>query len=146
MNQPVYQSTYSTKEERYIFESIGTKGKILKVVKFFEIDENLYNLGFGDFDPITNQIDDKVVSDNGDLIKVMATVIGLALKFLDDNPMAMVFFEGSTPQRTQFYQWIINRYYDDMVEIIEIYGVSNGESEPFQKTKVYESFLIQKLF
>jgi hypothetical protein len=55
----------------------------------------LYNLGFGDFDPITNQIDDKVVSDNGDLIKVMATVISLALKFLDDNPMAMVFFEGS---------------------------------------------------
>jgi hypothetical protein len=113
---------------------------------FFEIDENLYNLGFGDFDAITNQIDDKVVSDNGDLIKVMATVISLALKFLDDNPIAFIFFEGSTPQRTQFYQWIINRYYDDVIHTIKIYGVNNGASEPFQKTKVYESFLIQKLF
>ena len=146
MNKPVYQSIYSTKEERYIFESIGTKGKILKVVKFFEIQENVYNLGFGDFDPITNQVDDKVVSDNGDLIKVMATIISLTIKFLDDNPLALVFFKGSTTHRTQFYQWIINRYYEEVTEIIEIYGVNDGELELFQKTKTYESFLIKKLF
>ena len=146
MNKPVYQSIYSTKEERYIFESIGTKGKILKVVKFFEIQENVYNLGFGDFDPITNQVDDKVVSDNGDLIKVIATIISLTIKFLDDNPIALVFFEGSTPQRTQFYQWIINRYHNEIIETLKIYGVNDGEPELFQKSKTYESFLIQKLF
>ena len=146
MNQPVYQSVYSTKEERYIFESIGTKGKILKVVKFFEIQENVYSLGFGDFDPITNQVDDKVVSDNGDLIKVMATIIRLTIKFLDDNPSVLIFFEGGTPQRTQFYQWIINRYYDEIIETIKIYGINDGEPELFQKSKIYESFLIQKLF
>lgn len=146
MNYPTYQSTYSPKEDRYVFESIGKKGKILKVVKFFEIQENLYNLGFGDFDSFTNQVDDKVVSDNGDLIKVIATVISLTVKFLEENPTSLIFFEGSTPQRTQFYQWVINRYYEEMTELIEVYGIKNGESEPFQKTEVYESFLIQKLF
>ena len=146
MNQPVYQSFYSPKEERYVFESIGTKGKILKVVKFFEINENLYNLGFGDFDLTTNQIDDEVVTDNGDLVKVLATVVSLALNFLDENPMAFIFFEGSTQNRTQLYQWMINRYYDDLINRIEIYGVNNGEYESYQKTQDYESFLIRKLF
>lgn len=67
MNEPVYETIYSTNEDRYTFESVGKKGIILKVVKFVEIYNNIYNFGFGDFDPITNKIDDKVVSDNGDL-------------------------------------------------------------------------------
>jgi hypothetical protein len=35
---------------------------------------NLYNLGFGDLLP-DGKIDDKVTSNNGDIIKVLSTVI-----------------------------------------------------------------------
>jgi hypothetical protein len=34
----------------------------------------MYNLGFGDYNEITGLIDDKVITNNGDREKVLATV------------------------------------------------------------------------
>ena len=103
MNQPTYKVEYKPNKDLYIFESIGPNGSIYKVVIFSEIENGKYNLGFGDYDPLTNEIDDKIVSDNGDMIKVIATVVGIALKFLSENPMTYIYIKGSTPLRTQFY-------------------------------------------
>ena len=146
MNQPTYTVEYVLDKDRYIFESIGPRGSIFKVVIFSEIETETYNLGFGDYDPLTNEIDDKVVSDNGDIIKVIATVVGVALKFLAENPMTYIHIEGSSPLRTQLYNRIINRNYEDLFQTYEIYGFKNEEFEAFQKNTQYESFLIRKLF
>ena len=49
------------------FVSEGPKGSIKKRVEYRQIgSENIYNLGFGDINLETNEIDDKVVSDNND--------------------------------------------------------------------------------
>ena len=147
MNQPTYDVEYVSDKDQYIFESIGTNGSIFKVVIFSDIGNNLYNLGFGDYDPITNEIDDKVVSDNGDMVKVIATVVGIALKFLAENPMTYIHIEGSSSLRTQLYNRILNRNYDDLIDLYEIYGSKNNDiPEIFQKNTPYESFLIRKLF
>jgi hypothetical protein len=145
MNQPVYKTTYSSIEDRYVFESIGKNGKILNVVKFFEVDDDIYNLGFGDFNPITDQIDDEIVSDNGDMVKVLSTVVSLVIVFFNENPMASISFKGSTPLRTQLYQRIINHYFEEFIPSFEIFGFENGIIQPFQKNKSYESFLVRKL-
>jgi hypothetical protein len=147
MNQPTYNVKYVSDKDFYVFESTGRNGSIFKVIIFSEIGNNIYNLGFGDYDPIINGIDDKIVSDNGDMVKVIATVIGVALQFLADNPMTYIHIEGSTQLRTQLYNRIINRNYDDLIDFYEIYGSKNSDtSEPFQKNTSYESFLIRKLF
>jgi hypothetical protein len=58
------------------FISDGTKGKIDKIIQFSSTNYlNVYNLGFGDKDVITGEIDDKVVSNNGDSEKVLGTVV-----------------------------------------------------------------------
>ena len=58
----------------YEFSSIRPKGKIDKVVIYSEIDDNVYNLGFGDKNIDTGDIDDLVITDNKDSQKVLATV------------------------------------------------------------------------
>lgn len=145
MNQPTYDVEYLFDKDCYVFESLGPNGSIYKVVIFSEIENGKYNLGFGDFDPFTNDINDKIVSDNGDMIKVIATVVGIALKFLSENLMTYIYIKGSTPLRTQLYNRILNRNYDDLVASYEIYGSQNDISEAFQKNTPYESFLVRKL-
>lgn len=146
MNEPTYRVDFDLKNDYYIFESIGQNGSIFKVVVFSEIKNNIYNFGFGDYDLQTKAIDDKSVSDNGDMKKVIATVISVALKFLSENPMTYIYFKGSTPIRTLLYQRIINQHFDELIQSYEIYGLNDDEPEPFRKNKSYESFLIRKLF
>ena len=126
MNQPTYNVEYVPDKDQYIFESIGTNGSIFKVVIFSEIEDNVYNLGFGDYDLMTNEIDDKIVSDNGDMVKVIATIVRIALRFFAENPMTYIYIEGSTPLRTQLYNRIINRNYDYLINLYEIHGSKNN--------------------
>ena len=146
MNEPVYTIEFDSISNQYFFESIGQKGSIFKVVIFTEFQNNVFNLGFGDYDLKTKQIDDTKVSDNGDMPKVLATVVSIVFHFLEKNPMAYIFFEGSTKSRTRLYQIAINQYYNAFSEYLELFGLTNGNPESFQKNKPYESFLIRKLF
>jgi hypothetical protein len=146
MSQPTYTVKFDEDNDYYIFESVGKNGSIFKVVAFSKIQYNVYNFGFGDYDIQTKAINDEVISDNGDMVKVLATVIDIALKFLTENPMIYIFIEGSSKTRIQLYQRILNTYYDDLVNSHEIYGFKNGDFEEFLKNTFYESFLLRKLF
>ncbi|MFA9194576.1 hypothetical protein AAGV33_09155 [Flavobacterium sp. FBOR7N2.3] len=70
MKYPRYE--YSTEAELNIFEfeSIGIKGKIVKLVQYTEMNiKGYYNLAFGDLDIITREINDGVITNNGMLLK-----------------------------------------------------------------------------
>ena len=130
----------------FSFLSIGKNGIILKMVEIAEIQEGVYSLGFGDYNFTTESVDDKANSNNGDIEKVLATIFGIMIDFLNKNPSKTIFFAGSTPFRTQLYQRIVNTYFDEFSSILEIQGNRNGKYEPFQKNREYESFLVKKLF
>ncbi len=88
MNEPVYDVKYSTSNNQYVFESVGKNGTIIQVVQLVQMHDSVYNLGFGDFNPITGQVNDDVKSENGDMVKVLATVLNIANQFLtENNPM-----------------------------------------------------------
>ena len=56
---------YSTEKDLYFFEfeSIGIKGKIKKIVQYSEMSvKGFYNLGFGDYNEITKEIDDEITN------------------------------------------------------------------------------------
>lgn len=94
MNYPSYK--YVTEESYFSFEfvSVGVKGKIKKVVQYTEMSvKGFYNLGFGDYNEETKEIDDEVVTNNGDGLKVLATVVSTLYAFTGKNPV-----QGFLPQ------------------------------------------------
>ena len=144
MNRPTY-IIQKVDGYSYAFFSVGKNGVILKIVAFEEIEENRYNLGFGDYDFSTGTVNDKAVSDNGDSEKVLATVVGILNDFLSEYPNYEVVVIGSTESRTRLYQIAINIYHEEFAKHYQIFGESEGEMAVFQKNKRYESFLIRRL-
>lgn len=132
----------------YEFTSEGPKGLIEKRIQFTLLNqEEVYNLAFGDKDPITGEIDDLVVSNNGDSEKILSTVVSAVYAFCDKYPEACIFASGSTPARTRLYRIGIAKYFDDIKEDFEIYGQLEDHWELFEKGKEYVAFLAQrKLF
>lgn len=75
----------------YKFFSHG-RSKIEKVVEFVPLKEkNIFNLGFGDLLP-DGSIDDTVASNNGDIRKVLTTVISIVKHFTQCRGRIFGFF------------------------------------------------------
>ena len=129
---------------KYEFTSEGPRGKILKAVIYGQIEEDLFNLAFGDWDAKLQKIDDTNRSNNGDRDKVLATVAATAIDFTDKLPDAIIYTEGSTPARTRLYQAGIAKNFEEISESFEIEGYINGYWEPFQKGHNYEAFLVRR--
>lgn len=127
MSNPPYE--YNREHtHRYTFESIG-KRTITKVVEFSSTEiSGVYNMAFGDRLP-NDEIDDTVKSNNGDIIKVLATVIDILQDFTEENPSLMIFFTGSTPLRTLLYKRILKTYYQSFSGIFNITGVIESDNE-----------------
>ncbi len=85
---------------------------------------NFYNLGFGDKDAITDDIDDTVITNNGDSEKVLATVTATLYTFTDKFPEAMIFASGSTTARTRLYRIGITNNLDVINVDFEIFGLT----------------------
>jgi hypothetical protein len=142
----------------YTFESVGEK-VIQKMVIYTQI-ENLedvglsfesivYNLGFGDFDEKTGELDDQIISKNGDTEKVLATVAETVNKFWTLYPNASIFFMGSVPKgekprRTRLYQMKINRYFAEISNIVDIEGYKDRQWKDFKSNENYTAFLISR--
>ncbi len=140
-----YELKAGSNLETFEFLSEGSKGKILKVVQFQQMNQpSLYNLAFGDKDYSTGTIDDKVVTDNGDSIKVLATVVSALYAFADKHPDSWIYATGSSASRTRLYQMGINRYYEIVIEDFEIMGEHRNEWELYQYGKTYQAFAVHK--
>ena len=63
-----YSDIFISEDYKYYkFTSVGVKGRITKIVRYYDLDlDDYYNLGFGDQDPVTGDLDDLVISNNGD--------------------------------------------------------------------------------
>lgn len=129
----------------YQFFSEGPKGKILKIVLYQLVYENLYNLAFGDSNGEQYDFDDFIRSDNKDTDKVILTVASTIYDFFEHYDGALVVAQGSTHSRTRLYR----RYFTVFLEIIEsdfdLYGELDGKLERFRLGIDYKSFLIKRL-
>lgn len=97
---------------RYTFVSTG-KRSIIKAVDFTYTGwGKIVSMGFGDLLP-DGTVDDKVNSNNGDLIMVLGTTIEILKMFTTQYPEAEIFFTGSTQARTRLYTRIVKNYYPE---------------------------------
>ena len=130
----------------YEFISEGSKGKISKLVIYSETHlHNFYNLGFGDKDEITGEINDSIVTNNGDSEKVLATVAATLYEFTNKFPEAMIFAIGSTKARTRLYRIGITNNIDSIRPDFEVFGLTKEkEWVLFETKKEFDAFLVKR--
>lgn len=145
MNLPKYQLKAENSLILFEFTSEGNKGSIPKIIKFSETHlKDFYNLGFGDKDIETGDVDDLAISNNGDSEKVLATVVSAVYAFTDRYRDAWVYATGSTASRTRLYRIGISKHYDEAAKHFEIYGLLNDEWVEFEKGIEFDAFLIKR--
>ncbi|MFD1468664.1 DUF6934 family protein [Hymenobacter caeli] len=129
----------------YEFTSSGPRGNIPKLVIFAETNQaGLYNLALGDKDPLTGELDDSSISNNGDSDQVLATVAGCVYAFFDRYPDAVIFAAGNTPARTRLYRMGLTKYQAEAKDDFELYGRNEGIWKEFTRGVTYDAFLVRR--
>jgi hypothetical protein len=146
MKYPKYQYRSETSMRYYEFSSEGMKGLIKKIVEFTETGtENVYNLGFADYDEKTKTTSDISVTNNGDSLKVLATVASTVYAFTQKNPKAWILATGSTNIRTRLYRMGITNNLAEINEDFKVFGLNDiGKWVTFIVGEDYEAFLLTK--
>lgn len=147
MHLPRYDHYTNASKTIFEFVSEGPKGRIRKLVEYVPVDANdIYNLGFGDASESEVLYDDMIVSNNGDSVKVLATVAATVYEFTDRYPKAAVLATGSTRSRTRLYRMSITRHLREIREQFAIFGYCRSNYwEEFNKEKDYEVFLLTRI-
>lgn len=109
--------------EYFEFYSEGSKGVIKKVVEYQKtMQDGVYNLAFGDYNEDAKGIDDLSVTNNGDSLKVLATVASTVYAFTEKHPNAWIIATGSTLARTRLYRMGITNNFAEISEDFTIFG------------------------
>lgn len=147
MNVPKYRYKSEKKLRHFEFISQGPKGLIHKMVEYTETgQENVFNLAFGDYDKKTKSINDITITNNGDSLKVLATVASTVYAFTEKYPECWVFATGSTNARTRLYRMGITNNLAEIQHDFKVFGLRGDTNkwEEFITGEDYEAFLITK--
>ena len=145
MKLPKYPLASSDKLMTFEFISEGPKGLIHKLVRYQPTNlKDVYNLAFGDKDHTTEEIDDTVISNNGDSEKVLATVVATVYAFTDKYPDVWIYATGSTKSRTRLYRMGIAKFLSEIKDDFEVFGECNDTWETFRKNVEYDGFLARR--
>jgi hypothetical protein len=145
MHLEKYQYNTGSSFLDFEFESCGPNGRIKKVVSYipqFAHGIKYFNLGFGDWDPQTGDINDLCISNNGDKDKILATIAATVLEFLSRFPDAMIYALGSTMARTRLYQMGIAANWPAIDSLLDVYGFIDNRWVPFKPNVNYKAFLV----
>lgn len=128
-----------------------------------------FNLGFGDFDPITGTINDNANTANGDVYAVFNTVLNTIPIFFQEFPKYALMVRGSDSgvefikrcksgckkqcsygecknqnRRINTYIKYVNINYDELIKEYLFLGGDADTIGPFEKGKKYDSVFIYK--
>lgn len=147
MNSFTYPVDRVRNDLMFYFVSRNSDGNnpIYKVVTYVPVQRygiHYYNLGLADYDVDTGQYNDIVISNNGDMRKILTTVVSTLPIFFGEHPDKIVHIEGSDQTRKDYYHKLINDYWYRIQELYFVEGCNNGTVEIFQKGMKYEFILI----
>jgi len=145
MKQDKYQLKSSKSLTVFEFISEGPKGRIKKIVQLSETNlKDFYNLGFGDKNEDSEEIDDTIITNNGDSQKVLATVAATVYAFTEKNPNAWIYATGSTKVRTRLYRIGITNYIKEIKKDFEVYVLKEDKWVEFKNGVEYAAFLVKR--
>ncbi|TAE18304.1 MAG: hypothetical protein EAZ95_04700 [Bacteroidetes bacterium] len=97
-----------------------------------------------DYDNQTGSFNDKSITNNGDLVTVLATVIQIIQDFTTQNPDAFVYIEGNTPIKQRLYNRIVNRSLSNIETLHSVSGIlPNGDKEAFALNVDYIAIILE---
>jgi hypothetical protein len=143
MNLEKYSVVSDSGHITYEFLSEGPKGTIKKVVFYQKVEENVFNLAFGDWNEQTQKINDNARSNNKDMDKVLVTVASTVIDFIKHHPQAIILAEGFSPSRTRLYQIGIRANWQEIGKLFDIAGFREGQWEFFEKGRNYKAFSLK---
>ncbi len=144
MQLPRYEYKTNNSFLDYEFVSEGPKGSIKKIIRFTQISNSVFNIGFGDLDEKTGEISDIAITNNDDSRKVLATVAATIHDLTIQYSNVWVVAKGSTLSRTRLYRIGITNYWKEISADFEVFGLADEEWEPFEHGKNYGAYLIRR--
>ncbi len=138
-----YPTSSNEAKTEFLFDSIGSKGTIRKIVTYTPYMEDLWNLAFGDVRG--KDFDDSVVSDNGDLRVVIQTVANTVYYFLEAYPHLQVLIEPVDDRRKNLYNMVFQKKQLEIQADYVVEGILSdvNDREPFDSEKTYEGFVVR---
>lgn len=155
-----------TSSYEYQFFSDGRRGVFEMRIVFEQVGDDVYNLAFGIWDPLSGSINDSELLRNGDMDKILATVGFAAIEFVGTREKASIIATGRTlpggnPTRNRKYRmsignhldWLAREYYilgfiatrDDDRQIIGQWPHGwSGTWEVFNRQTNFDAFLLRK--
>ncbi|MFN0033443.1 MAG: DUF6934 family protein [Saprospiraceae bacterium] len=128
----------------FFFESIGSKGRVLKVVVFNRAEGNRWNVGFGD--SRDGKIDDITFTNNNDVRKVLSTVAQTIYHFSEAHPVRVIAIIPVDERRKHFYNAVFQRHFSEVSEVFDIFGILAKDRENYSPEKIYDSFELVRKF
>ena len=148
MNTEIYEYGADDDNLSYGFYSVSEKNVISKIVVFQKVGRNHFNLALGDYNEVKNEMSDTSITNNGDTVKVLGTVIQIILTFFKSYPYAILDIAGSTPTRMRLYQRIIKNNQTEIETGFDILAFQDKDYEPQLPdfSQEYQAFQITKKY
>jgi len=154
-HHPKYKIIGSEGAETFEFVSAGPKGNIEKLIQFQKTDNPLiYNLAFGDKieteteGNLVVEIDDRIISENGDRDIILATVVSAVYEYSARYPERWIIFSGSDEIRTRLYRIAITKNYNELCKDFHIFGLSFVDDiltrMTFDSTTAFLGFIVKR--
>ena len=143
MVKDAYLYTGLKRKTRYFFVSEGENKRIVKMVVFTPLGKKLWNLGFGDLQ-YNGYIDDSVVSNNDDLIKVISTVAKITYEFSEKYPLRRIQIKPVDEKRKRLYNHVFRRHYATINANFDIIGTYESKKETYSPKKNYDTFELNR--
>ncbi len=128
----------------YLFESEGEQGAIIKIVMFTPYESNFWNLAFGDVND--NSIDDSVISNNHDIVKIMSTIGKIVYDFSAQYPTRGIYIRPVDEKRKKLYNHVFRRNYDAISRVFDVLGIFDAIEEEYSPKKSYDVFKLKRKF
>lgn len=106
--------------------------------------DGAFNLAFGNLNE-DGTTDDKVINNNGDRNKIIATVVAAVHDFTHHYPDKFVAFSGSSKERNRLYRGVLSIYLTQWQQNYTIWGLKeNNGFGLFEKSKSYSGYLTKR--
>lgn len=126
----------------YTFISSGKNGDIAKIVIFQELGNKIFNLVLADFDFDKETFSDTAVSNNGDLSKILATVLAIILDFFRSKQNACIIMEANSTPKNKLYNRMVKNYYSTLKSKLRILIETENGLEEYSIDKESNKFYL----
>jgi len=133
----------------FVFKSNNSHGtnpvrKVVSYSKFMRHGKLYYNIEFGDFKFDIDDLDDRSITDNGDMRKVLRTVVATLDIFFTEFPNDKIHIDGSDPIRHAYYHKLIRDHLTVILKHYQVQGYVENRIEKFRINVEYDFIIVSK--